>query len=199
MFFLPFTLIVCAWLLTFLFKSGAFRYNINQVGFHVQWVNARKALWYKMTAGAVAVLLGLTLVAGCAMHPELASAIVPMALTVAIALFDLYSPLDENLEYDEELLTLPVIGFNLAFTDSSKIMELFQDAVLSAKTVSTVTGEPDYTHLKALTGLKDGGIGKLLNKVQSIPKKPASFLCGSINDAKSPSVGGGMPGSPDNL
>jgi len=165
-------LIIC-WLISFMTWSGVLRYRIDQLGFHVKFVNGRKMSLYKKFAYATASFLWISGMYAMSQYPEVAQQVLTMLFTVSIALFDIYSPLVETVIYkstdDFDVFAISIKGQLLAITDSSKITEMFQDAVLSAL-------KGDFSHLKALTDLEDDGIKQLLNHVHSIPKQEMEML-----------------------
>jgi hypothetical protein len=176
-YFLPGVILIGCWTISFMAWSGVLQYRIDQLGFHVMFVNGRKTDWYKKFAYATASYLSIAALLGMAQHPAVAQQILTMLFTVSIALFDVYSPLVETVVYKStdgfDVLSTSIKGQLLAITDSSKITEMFQDAVLSAL-------KGDFSHLKALTDLDDDGIKQLLNHVHSTPKQEIDMLdcCG---------------------
>jgi len=166
-------LLIIGWIISFLTWSGVLRYRIDQLGFHLKFVNGRKMSLYKKFAYATAAYLWIAGMYAMSQHPEVAQQVLTMLFTVSIALFDVYSPLVETVVYkstdDFDVFATSIKGELLAITDSSKITEMFQDAVLSAL-------KGDFSHLKALTDLDDDGMKQILKHVHSIPKQEMEML-----------------------
>jgi len=190
-YFIPLVILLVAWTISFCVFSGVLRYRIDQLGFHVNFVNGRKTTWYKRFAYAAACYLAICALFAMTQHPEVAQQILTMLATITIALFDLYSPLVETVVYKStdgfDVLSTSIKGELLAITDCSKITEMFQDAVLSAL-------KGDFSHLEALTDLDDDSMKQLLNHVHSIPKAEMDMLdccgCHPFDTPASPAPGG---------
>jgi len=172
-YFVTGVLLIVSWTICFMIWSGVLRYRIDQLGFHVKFVNGRKMNLYKKFAYATASFLWISGMYAMSQYPKVVQQILTMLFTVSIALFDVYSPLVETVVYkstdDFDVFATSIKGQLLAITDSSKITEMFQDAVLSAL-------KGDFSHLKALTDLDDDGCKQILNCVHSIPKQEMEML-----------------------
>jgi hypothetical protein len=192
-FFIPFVVFNIIWVIAFLSKNGIMFYRIDQLGFHLNLVNAKKTVLYKRFCYGAAFLIVVLALTGMAMHPDVAQAILSMISTIAIALFDLYSPLEETVIYTNkdddgfDIHHTPIRGQILAFTDSNKIVEMFQDGVLSAM-------KGDFSHLRTLTELPDDDIKRIIKDVHSVPRQETPMMncfgCSNVSPT-SPSHGGG--------
>lgn len=170
-YFVPFVVLIGVWILAFLGLSGVLRYRIDQLGFHVKFVNGRKAIWFKWFSYAAASYLFIVALVGIKRYPDVARPVLTMMAMIVIPLFDLYSPLEETVVFkngDEndkfDVLQTPIRSRLLAVTDSSKITAMFQGGILSAL-------KGDFSHLQTLTELDDNGIKEILNHVHPIPKQ----------------------------
>merc|ERR1712110_646691 len=169
---------------------GSFDHWLDHFFPDLEFVNGRKMSLYKKFAYATAAYLWIAGMYAMSQHPEVAQQVLTMLFTVSIALFDVYSPLVETVVYkstdDFDVFATSIKGELLAITDSSKITEMFQDAVLSAL-------KGDFSHLKALTDLDDDGMKQILNHVHSDPKQEVDMLdccgCRPFNKPDAPKGG----------
>jgi len=151
---LPFALINAGWMLWICISSGMLWYATDELGFHVSWVEIRKRWHYKVCALVSAAYCFCVMLYGFSQiaqdDAEVRNRMLPAFMNgffqVYLGLWDLYSPLDETISYGTGAMNSPLK--TSLFTEASKALELFQDALLAALTRQ----KSDMTWLEVLTG-----------------------------------------------
>jgi hypothetical protein len=168
----PFSVLLALWMLVFVCKSGIMNYRIDQLGFHVKWLEARRELFYKRFVLASFAYLSFVFCYGFS-QIEASGALVPLLsglLTCFIGLMDLYTPLENTIEYEDCALETKLVGYSFWRTDCHKIVELFQDAVMSGQ-------QGDHSHMMKLVGTEsEKECGFLLQSMSSIPIQEGTFF-----------------------
>lgn len=147
-FLVPFVLIVLTWICVFIYKSGAYKHRIDTLGFHVKWMNTRRQPWYKCFIGLIVFYMSVAVIFSMSQpyfNMKLFEKQFFMVATVGIALFDLYTPVEETITFEEEALNMQLKNFSFWMTDATRIVETFQDAVTSARMTP-----PDYSHINQI-------------------------------------------------